>query len=610
MSHIEMRPTKTRGVSIPARTFALVGLTTFILLLFGISIVVAQPAKPPSPLIPGYIPLPQMPPAEEFPARLINTAEPVTISNCYPCHQNLDGFKNPNLVFNHSIHFQRGIGCRACHLEFPHQPGKIIKPTMERCFICHGLSHGKQGLMAPSDCKTCHPKEFNLIPLSHTEPWIASLHKNEDPKTLGSCLMCHKQEECAACHSAKNVRLKNIKQINSDETTEVKVSRDGINYRPWQNATAIWNHPIWPAISGAKWISSSYLVENPIHESWRTFRKRFSLPPDSRIDSASILIVSDDDHTLKINGVEVGRGVGLGKGIQTYNIAPLLVAGTNTIEIVVHNLAIEDGNAQNNPTGLAYSATVILALGIPAPIVQPAIEPKPLLIDVSLPVTMSKCSSCHLQLDAFENPILVFNHPVHLKKGIRCLACHQEYPHQFGKIVKPTMELCFNCHNLRHGRQGLVAPQVCSTCHPPGFQLKPPSHDAIWRQGHGKIAKQNFYPCYMCHQFTAETLMPSFCQNCHGLEEMPHPSGWQEERHRVIAKVISREVCLGCHERSKLFCNQCHHKDYDPSWGPWMSPIPGQSQHFRVVEMKGKSFCLTCHSTVSCSRCHIRGGRI
>jgi hypothetical protein len=234
--------------------------------------------------------------------------------------------------------------------------------------------------------------------------------------------------------------------------------------------------------------------------------------------------------------------------------------------------------------------------------------------EITMPITLSNCSLCHPNLDGFDNPALnsKFKHDVHFARRIRCLACHQEYPHQQSELIKPGMGVCVVCHGLNHGNQGLMAPKECQTCHPPDFNLIPSDHQPLseWRAGvHGKVAKKDRRYCYSCHLVTEPGLMPKFCRDCHGVPEMPHPDRWKEELHPVQAKA-NRQVCYRCHPPGQIFCNQCHHKDYDPSWGPWVSSIPGQTQHWRVVRQKGAAFCLTCHGPVFCPGCHIRGSAV
>lgn len=214
-------------------------------------------------------------------------------------------------------------------------------------------------------------------------------------------------------------------------------------------------------------------------------------------------------------------------------------------------------------------------------------------------VTVSQCTPCHGgNLDAFKNPILIFRHDVHLDRGIRCAACHTEFAHAVGKTFKPSMTVCYNCHNQSHSGQGMVASGACNLCHPPGFRQVPASHTPQFRAGGHKTdaAADNSFSCTTCHPdesfcvrcHTARKAKPAdhgkkaaevkkwkkehglarddgncsichddkFCTTCH-ITPMPHPTEWQKD-HRLTARVNKRD-CRVCHE-SREECSECHHQ--------------------------------------------------
>lgn len=140
--------------------------------------------------------------------RWVDTKGDVTMSKCLPCHTDFDRTKFATLNFKHSVHFNKKITCKRCHLEFPHSRGDDSKPrtkipNMRTCFSCHGLSHGNQGTFAPGDCSKCHPATFERKPKSHDKQWVSQApkrHKFEAKKDRNYCFMCHKQEFCNSCH--------------------------------------------------------------------------------------------------------------------------------------------------------------------------------------------------------------------------------------------------------------------------------------------------------------------------------------------------------------------------------------------------------------------------
>src|SRR5512137_1996799 len=96
---------------------------------------------------------------------------------CTDCHGNLDkaltdGSPADQLLnYTHKMHFAKGVSdCANCHPLPAHEPDKINKPTMGRCFMCHGTA---QESIAPGTCETCHPADSPAVPSTHTQGnWI------------------------------------------------------------------------------------------------------------------------------------------------------------------------------------------------------------------------------------------------------------------------------------------------------------------------------------------------------------------------------------------------------------------------------------------------------
>jgi hypothetical protein len=256
---------------------------------------------------------------------------------------------------------------------------------------------------------------------------------------------------------------------------------------------------------------------------------------------------------------------------------------------------------------------------------------------------ISLCANCHDSLDA---PLkwrtqmkLVFNHPKHFAKGIRCEACHQEFPHKPGKTLHVPVQTCFVCHGSVHGPQGVMAPTSCDTCHTSDVAKVTPDHLVstwVFVQGktlaaHGEKGKVDPLFCKMCHQ-------QSYCQDCHKVD-IPHPADWVKS-HPADA-TTERAACVMCHQNGEpgtpgspaklaagvstgtgdvqttsqvastsatpravsiAFCNDCHHKDFTklPDWA---------TQHKQVVLSGGAEPCFTCHQPPFCSACHVTVGK-
>ena len=122
---------------------------------------------------------------------------------CVNCHNDLDRvFKEgevTNLLYRHQKHFAKGVSeCAVCHPANTHEPDAINKPTMSRCFICHGPS---AEAIAPGTCATCHPPGTPRQPTSHlSKGWATKAHGPQALEDRFQCLTCHQQTTCDTCH--------------------------------------------------------------------------------------------------------------------------------------------------------------------------------------------------------------------------------------------------------------------------------------------------------------------------------------------------------------------------------------------------------------------------
>jgi hypothetical protein len=99
--------------------------------------------------------------------------------------------------------------CGACHSRFPHTKAGTERPLMSSCFSCHGLRHGPQGLIAGAECSKCHipPRSQIVLPKDH----LALDYKGKghvapaNAQLRTSCMMCHTQAQCDACHARTKV---------------------------------------------------------------------------------------------------------------------------------------------------------------------------------------------------------------------------------------------------------------------------------------------------------------------------------------------------------------------------------------------------------------------
>lgn len=157
--------------------------------------------------------------------------------------------------------------------------------------------------------------------------------------------------------------------VSSGGSDMVAVSSDGTNFGTPASAVATWKHPSWPMISGstAVWISSAVNTEDPVNDSWRKFTRTFELCAGAYNMSGSIKVTSDNAEAAYLNGAQVGMdGEVWGdfvdnqewQTVLTYDLTGNLQAGSNVLEIIVRNYAMQGGTPTTNPTGLIYSAEI------------------------------------------------------------------------------------------------------------------------------------------------------------------------------------------------------------------------------------------------------------
>lgn len=213
------------------------------------------------------------------------------------------------------------------------------------------------------------------------------------------------------------------------------------------------------------------------------------------------------------------------------------------------------------------------------------------------------CPDCHSRFDASVGKdgvlLTAFSHQLHFDQGAECEACHVVPTHREDGIAKPTMGKCFKCHSQDGGS---APPGACDACHPPGFDLKPSSHDEPdWlptgarldqvKAEHSVEALAEPEECAVCHA-------ASFCVSCHKVD-MPHPSDWVSA-HPETARSVGSTACTTCHPDRNL-CNTCHHTGFKPGGQSWIK------QHRNVVASTGALACFECHNSATCAHCHTTG---
>ena len=280
-----------------------------------------------------------------------------------------------------------------------------------------------------------------------------------------------------------------------------------------------------------------------------------------------------------------------------------------------------------------FGLLLLLGVSFGLPSGQSEIGSTDKVIDTGGPVQMSMCAPCHKDLNAFDNPNLInFNHSVHFKRGIKCDVCHVVFPHRSDKTLKPTMDLCINCHRLGHGSLGKMAPGKCEICHPADFKLTPDDHDPLDFAGAGHMigAKKDIQKCLVCHDKES-------CEGCHSQKGVvlqkkldyrwyalwPTPS---EKGDKItVSGPVAMGSCRPCHldlqkwENEKLVnfnhpvhfkqnitCDKCHDKwphENGETHKPEMSACArchrldhgSQGQLVKAEGTENSEYCFLCH---------------
>lgn len=125
-------------------------------------------------------------------------------------------------------------------------------------------------------------------------------------------------------------------------------------------AALAWTHEAWVSTSSpAKWVWSSYNVQNPTEDELKSFKRTFTMTGNP-VASSTLSIAVDNSYKVLVNGTEVASTTTESNfgAFTNIEIAPnLLLMGENTIEVIVHNWKPDDfeGTAESNPAGFIFA---------------------------------------------------------------------------------------------------------------------------------------------------------------------------------------------------------------------------------------------------------------
>jgi len=131
----------------------------------------------------------------------VEGAAPMADEVCLQCHdpnrQATSGFR---ILINHVEHAKRNGSCISCHVNTAHpEPtrGTAIS-LMGQCYECHGTPEYPE---ASTDCRLCHPSDYELRPASHKEATWNSEHGGIAIADRRQCSLCHVDSSfCTDCH--------------------------------------------------------------------------------------------------------------------------------------------------------------------------------------------------------------------------------------------------------------------------------------------------------------------------------------------------------------------------------------------------------------------------
>ena len=175
---------------------------------------------------------PGSPPTTGGPESVAPVSEQFKI--CTDCHSNFNAFLVGQKVltnnFSHAVHLNKGFKCEDCHSVPTHQPDKIVKPAMQKCFGCHSQ---EAGAIAPGACSVCHPADFPLVPASHAAPgWlpaanttgvktVSATHAKLATEDVTYCQMCHADSFCLSCHKTPMPHAADWVQVHPETVAKV-----------------------------------------------------------------------------------------------------------------------------------------------------------------------------------------------------------------------------------------------------------------------------------------------------------------------------------------------------------------------------------------------------
>ena len=117
----------------------------------------------------------------------------VNSQSCAQCHDSVKKGVSTNettgIRVEHKQSLEKGMKCIDCHTKSADNGQIVYSRGMDACIVCH------DGKKAPSECSTCHVKNFAAASASRAKPAEGQTHN------IGmNCYTCHNPARCDACH--------------------------------------------------------------------------------------------------------------------------------------------------------------------------------------------------------------------------------------------------------------------------------------------------------------------------------------------------------------------------------------------------------------------------
>lgn len=485
-----------------------------------------------------------------FDVEPIFRAGEVTISDCYPCHLNLDRKVNRDPRFLHSTHIERGTSCSTCHPRFPHWGDKTEKVSAESCLACHFV-YDKKGNKAISNCDICHFKETarRKPPASHFKPATSPLLFIQSylepsrkkfkkvseievslPITMADCYPCHINLDATPKANPRFTHFTHLERGAVCAQCHQEFPHQGEKTKKIPATGCLNCH--FTYTSSGKSISRCSLCHPPNYTSKQ--------PPSSHL----------------------------------FNPPPVSISSRKPLSLLKGTLVEGKSSQLKEEVSL------------------------PLKISLSNRVSLTDCLPCHQDIDNQKPAGIIFSHWPHFEQGYACNICHLEHPHARGGVKRVSMGVCTSCHGANHGKKGKIASARCSLCHSRTYRYREPDYHtpSFNNKLHGEVAKADMDTCTSCHpQYT--------CESCHLRKKVIPPDHkdslrWIEEHGKDNYALPS---CYACHSQTQ-FCNRCH-RVVMPHPLAWLGLHKKEGKNFGYI-------CRNCHREElsklesNCQECH------